>query len=1011
MATNEEEELIVTQFLRFQETREIALNFIANSHETSNDWSYAHSLKSECLEVNSVPLNSKQSDDKSASEIYSKLVTAHINESSIQSNQASCEKLAKNLVTDEIVDKREMKVIKEAVSEEKTSVEAMKSTADVKLNASHSSSINSFKTSNNSVTSASTVNSAFATNNLLGFGNVQNLLKSCDAAQLLTKTFMYPHLTGAASNFARFLAPSIFQNLVPAMLGGNCGLVSQPSTMASGGPMTSQAATSQNLSSVNSCHNVGLSAFISGNLAHPGVSPSNLIRSPVRNLQSLDSGEFRKESNIQQLQLLQKNAVLNLQQQLQQQQKSQQKVLIPNPLDVANLAKLDGGRALLNFALTNPAALQSAFSTYSSVPKSEGSDNKLTPVAAALLNRQLLVSGALPTDLPKLSSTKLDSLSVQVLNSNNSNNNDSAINYSIKDKLKGAPQTVSQQSKQPLMVLPSAIPVGVSSLIERNAVLLAKHQQLKQGRKANSGASTVKRPWQPTPGYGGTLISPSGKKRVLCTACHKTFCDKGALKIHYSAVHLKEMHRCTVEGCTMMFSSRRSRNRHSANPNPKLHMPQTVRRKLPEGYQPFQQESQQQMANSSQSIGGLEDDFEETDGEMQIVYSTMADDDSDEDIKSEGSTSPGQMQIADFKAEDLSSNSNYPPDSVESVKYPFKNITSGPFVDNKYVISDCNDSSEVINLSTNSQASAVKQSIQQEHFSSRSSKRKSSIPTKYSSQVMTVNNDSLNNYEQIEPEEKKLRTFDSDEKCLHSDFQDSFAISKSSEAPAKDHALNILDLNYSVERSITDTVIRLRNNKLSSKFPSLLKQNHDQVGDDEKYSETYLSSPKRCNSIQPSKTVMEKNNSCNQREYSKSYDASYKSTESSHSFREDEYNAGKNFPFYFGLIPKVHKNSNTEDSSKSFMEANGDPCEALNLTTSKKVQSNDEAIDEVERRHCLKGEADIVGIEDKGPDSELYCHLCGKQDFEDNKLLNEHIQMAHPKEIKTEKLRQTCRGD
>jgi len=53
--------------------------------------------------------------------------------------------------------------------------------------------------------------------------------------------------------------------------------------------------------------------------------------------------------------------------------------------------------------------------------------------------------------------------------------------------------------------------------------------------------------------------------------------------VRCSAVHLKEMHRCTVDGCTMMFSSRRSRNRHSANPNPKLHLPQTVRRKLPDG--------------------------------------------------------------------------------------------------------------------------------------------------------------------------------------------------------------------------------------------------------------------------------------------------------------------------------------------------------------------------------------------------------------------------------------------
>jgi len=53
----------------------------------------------------------------------------------------------------------------------------------------------------------------------------------------------------------------------------------------------------------------------------------------------------------------------------------------------------------------------------------------------------------------------------------------------------------------------------------------------------------VRRPWQSTPGYGGTLVSPTtGKKRVLCAACRKTFCDKGALKIHYSAVHLKTYH-------------------------------------------------------------------------------------------------------------------------------------------------------------------------------------------------------------------------------------------------------------------------------------------------------------------------------------------------------------------------------------------------------------------------------------------------------------------------------------
>ncbi|GAA38449.2 zinc finger protein basonuclin-2 [Clonorchis sinensis] len=78
----------------------------------------------------------------------------------------------------------------------------------------------------------------------------------------------------------------------------------------------------------------------------------------------------------------------------------------------------------------------------------------------------------------------------------------------------------------------------------------------------------------------GSSVSRN-KKRVLCTTCKKSFCDKGALKIHYSAVHLKEMHKCTIKGCSMWFSSRRSRNRHSANPNPRLHMTHASK-KLPD---------------------------------------------------------------------------------------------------------------------------------------------------------------------------------------------------------------------------------------------------------------------------------------------------------------------------------------------------------------------------------------------------------------------------------------------
>lgn len=100
---------------------------------------------------------------------------------------------------------------------------------------------------------------------------------------------------------------------------------------------------------------------------------------------------------------------------------------------------------------------------------------------------------------------------------------------------------------------------------------------------ATSSPSTSPKPkrWgSPPVNLAGSFINPAtGKKRVQCSICFKTFCDKGALKIHFSAVHLREMHKCTVEGCNMVFSSRRSRNRHSANPNPKLHS-SNMRRKI-----------------------------------------------------------------------------------------------------------------------------------------------------------------------------------------------------------------------------------------------------------------------------------------------------------------------------------------------------------------------------------------------------------------------------------------------
>lgn len=101
----------------------------------------------------------------------------------------------------------------------------------------------------------------------------------------------------------------------------------------------------------------------------------------------------------------------------------------------------------------------------------------------------------------------------------------------------------------------------------------------KERGHSRKSSNPMKRRWNPM--VLSTMVTnpATGKRRVQCHACFKTFCDKGALKIHFSAVHLREMHKCTRPGCSMMFSSRRSRNRHSANPNPKLHS-SSLRRKL-----------------------------------------------------------------------------------------------------------------------------------------------------------------------------------------------------------------------------------------------------------------------------------------------------------------------------------------------------------------------------------------------------------------------------------------------
>ncbi|GIY01593.1 zinc finger protein basonuclin-2 [Caerostris extrusa] len=52
-----------------------------------------------------------------------------------------------------------------------------------------------------------------------------------------------------------------------------------------------------------------------------------------------------------------------------------------------------------------------------------------------------------------------------------------------------------------------------------------------------------------------------------CIACGKIFQNHFGVKTHYQNVHLKLMHKCTVEGCNAAFPSKRSRDRHSANLN------------------------------------------------------------------------------------------------------------------------------------------------------------------------------------------------------------------------------------------------------------------------------------------------------------------------------------------------------------------------------------------------------------------------------------------------------------
>lgn len=59
----------------------------------------------------------------------------------------------------------------------------------------------------------------------------------------------------------------------------------------------------------------------------------------------------------------------------------------------------------------------------------------------------------------------------------------------------------------------------------------------------------------------------NGSSPITCHLCQKVYSNKGTFRAHYKTVHLRLLHKCKIPGCDTTFSSVRSRNRHSQNPN------------------------------------------------------------------------------------------------------------------------------------------------------------------------------------------------------------------------------------------------------------------------------------------------------------------------------------------------------------------------------------------------------------------------------------------------------------
>ena len=85
-----------------------------------------------------------------------------------------------------------------------------------------------------------------------------------------------------------------------------------------------------------------------------------------------------------------------------------------------------------------------------------------------------------------------------------------------------------------------------------------------------SRSSSVGPEEEPAAGDGGD--STAAVTCHVCPSPSTTFRDKLALKEHLETVHPRESHRCTVAGCDKLFSTRKSRNRHSQNDNLHRHL-------------------------------------------------------------------------------------------------------------------------------------------------------------------------------------------------------------------------------------------------------------------------------------------------------------------------------------------------------------------------------------------------------------------------------------------------------